>query len=451
MIQLEILNDNVVKKIYRLHSRSKKVVFDTREIEGGELFWALPGSKTHGDQFVQDALSKGAIGAICSDESLKQDNVIVVEDTLRALQEYASWYRSKLQTKAVIGITGSSGKTTTRALTAHVLSGLYRVSQPEKNYNNHIGVPITILNTPENIDFLVLELGANHIGEIEFLCQIARPTEGLITNIGRAHLEGFGSFEGVIRAKTELYKWINEHGSILYVNCDDPLLVAQSDVVKANKIYYGTQKGKVIGKIIGVNPYLRFKFLKPSEIDLLTNLAGKYNLYNILAAAAVGLRHGVPLRIVAKRIATFLPVEMRSNLIKMGESWIWFDAYNANPDSMLASLKSFVDFAKGNRLFIIGSMKELGDQSTQLHKKILDFVLSISTSNDEIVCVGDEWKKLEEPLANKQIKLFSSANDDFFLETVVNQMNSRKFIFIKGSRENKLELILNKLKELFAD
>ncbi len=450
MLRIEKLNSELLNKIYVLHKQSRKVVFDTREIRGGELFWALPGTKTHGNQYVNEALSKGAVGAISSDPTLSRENVIIVSDTLKTLQSYASWYRSRIRAKAIIGITGSSGKTTTRALTTHVLSGLYKVSQPEKNYNNHIGVPITILNTPEDIDFLVLELGANHIGEIEFLCHIARPTEGLITNIGRAHLEGFGSFEGVIKAKTELYRWIDSYGKTLYVNCDDQLLITQSSIIKTNKIYYGTKKGKVIGKIVSANPFLNIGIKKPADITFFTQLSGKYNLYNILAAVSIGLKHGIPLRLVAQRISTFQPVEMRSNLIKLGKNWLWFDAYNANPDSMLESLKSFAEFAKQNRLFIIGSMKELGKESLQLHRKILDFVLRIKNNDDEIICVGREWKDLMYVLQKNHIKWFDSANNKDFLNSL-SQYKDKQYIFVKGSRENRLEVVANKLRELFSD
>ncbi len=450
MSKLQILNNHLIERIYNLHRKSRKVVFDTREIKGGELFWALPGSRTHGNSYIQEALSKGAIGAISSNQEFSQENIIIVQDTLKALQEYASWYRTRIKAKAVIGITGSSGKTTTRSLTAHVLSGLYKVSQPEKNYNNHIGVPIAILNTPEDIDFLVLELGANHIGEIEFLCSIARPTEGLITNIGRAHLEGFGSFQGVIKAKTELYKWIDSHGHTLYVNCDDPLLITQSSSIKANKIFYGTQKAKVIGRIIDAKPFLTIKFYKPFQITVTTQLAGRYNLYNILAAASIGLKHGIPLRIIANQISTFQPVEMRSNLIKAGNKWIWFDAYNANPDSMLASLESFIEFAQKNRLFIIGSMKELGEESFQLHEKILKFVINITSYGDEIICVGSEWKDLVNLLKANNIKWFESAEDKNLLN-LLSQYKDKQAFFLKGSRDNKLELIANRLLELFSD
>ncbi len=447
---LQTLNSYLIERIYHLHRKSRKVVFDTREIKGGELFWALPGSRTHGNNYIQEALSKGAIGAISSNQEFSQENIINVPDTLKALQEYASWYRTRIKAKAVIGITGSSGKTTTRSLTAHVLSGLYKVSQPEKNYNNHIGVPITILNTPEDIDFLVLELGANHIGEIDFLCRIARPTEGLITNIGRAHLEGFGSFQGVIKAKTELYKWIDSHGQTVYVNCDDPLLVTQSSNIRSNKIFYGTQKGKVIGRIINAKPFLTIKFHKPFEITVPTQLAGQYNLYNILAAATIGSKHGIPLRIIANQISTFQPVEMRSNLIKAGNKWIWFDAYNANPDSMLASLKSFIEFAQTNRVFILGSMKELGKESFQLHEKILKFVINITSQGDEIICVGKEWKDLTTLFRTNNIKWFESAEDKNLLN-LLSQYKDKQAFFLKGSRENKLELVADRLKELFSD
>ena len=446
-----ILSDEAIEKIWSLHRNSKKVVFDTREIKGGELFWALPGTRTHGNKYVNEALQKGAIGAICSDQS-KTDlhNVVVVKDTLKALQQYATWYRKRIKAKAVIGVTGSSGKTTTRSLISHVLSSMYSVSQPERNFNNHIGVPITILNTPLNTDFLVLELGANHIGEIEFLCQIAQPTEGLITNIGRAHLEGFGSFEGVIQAKTELYRWIDQHGDTLYVNCEDALLINKSAKTRVNKIYYGVRSGKITARVISANPFLKIRFNKPFNISVNTQLAGKYNLYNMLAAAAVGLKHNIPLRIIAKQLATFRPVEMRSNLVKLKNTWVWYDAYNANPDSMLASLKSFTEIAPDNRLFVLGSMKELGKESARLHRKILEYVIKVMAPNDKIVCIGQEWTELLPELTSKGIH-WSASLDSKIEKIILNLLKNRKYVFLKGSRENRLELVFQKIKELLAD
>ncbi|MDK2910938.1 MAG: UDP-N-acetylmuramoyl-tripeptide--D-alanyl-D-alanine ligase, partial [Bacteroidales bacterium] len=281
-----------MEKLIQLFLHSAGVTTDSRAVKPGQLFFALKGENFDGNQYASGALEAGALAAVVDDpDVVKSDQYIFVENSLQALQALAQWYRQRL-TCPVIGITGSNGKTTTKELIARVLNTQFKTHFTQGNLNNHIGVPLTLLNIPTDTEMIVVEMGANHPGEIDFLSRIAQPDYGLITNIGKAHLEGFGGYEGVIRTKTELYRYIHEKGGSVFVNGSDTLLMKHSEHLQ--RILYNHPDAIVNGEIINDEGYLTFKlFIKNQSFDIQSQLVGSYNMPNLLAAAAIGQHFGV--------------------------------------------------------------------------------------------------------------------------------------------------------------
>jgi len=371
-----------VKNVDRLQGkRLKGVSTDSRTVKPGDVFFAIKGEKFDGHAFVAEAFSHGCTAAVV-EERLPQTSpglvdfpLLVVKDTIRALGQFARWYRQRFDIP-VISITGSNGKTTTKEMIAAVLDQKFSVLKTEGNLNNHIGVPMTLFRLDKKHDVAVVEMGTNHFGEIEYLCSVAEPTHGLITNIARAHLEFFGSLEGVARAKGETFDWLASQG-IGFVNADDPLVVGRAKVLKRRFTYgFGGKRVNVRGRFLGFNEKVqpRFSFgvyplSRPLSVRLRTY--GKHTAENALAAAAVGLHFGIGVTKIKSALEKHRPGTKRMEVLRIQGVTILNDTYNANPDSVLSALQTLaVMDCKGKIIVVLGDMLELGDSSEREHRRI---------------------------------------------------------------------------------
>ncbi len=427
-----------VEKIYDLFLQAEGISTDSRKINKGCLFFALKGDNFNGNKYAEAALSEGASFAIIDEEEFKSsDRTILVDDVLSCLQELALHHRHKLGIP-VLGITGTNGKTTTKELIAAVLSKKFKVSFTQGNLNNHIGVPLTLLAMDSETEFGVVEMGANHPGEIAALCKIADPNFGIITNIGKAHLEGFGSFEGVIKTKGELYDYLNQKDGTVFYNNENPIL-SQLGEKLSHRISYGKEGADLNGEPIQSPPFIHVKAMFPKGVLYLNSrLIGDYNFENILAAACIGQHFEVDPLKIQEAIKEYVPSNNRSQLIQQGDLKIIMDAYNANPTSMRASLISFSQTAAEPRCLILGDMRELGEYSMEEHRLILELLVEKGFTN--VFIVGKE---------------FSSVNQDYDFQSFENAEALGKYLeahkikngtlLIKGSRGIQLEKVLQYL------
>lgn len=360
----------VISHLYDLYKQSSGVSIDSRTIQDRQMFFAIVGERFDGHQFVDQAIEDGASTVVISDETYSRDGyTYLVDDTLKCLQNLAHHHRMQFDIP-VVAITGSNGKTTTKELVHAVLSQKYKVHTTKGNYNNHLGVPITLLSAPINSEILIVEMGANHIQEIDALCRIAAPNYGLITNIGQAHIEGFGSYENIIRGKTELYRYLSEvNGSIFYddenkvLSQNIPLNTKALDYIVSDiEFYYN-------------NPTLEFRDVD-LEVRYITKLYGIYNQANIEAAITLGRYFKVLDEDIFSALTSYVPSMNRSQIKEINGITYIMDAYNANPTSMQASIKSLMNFGNQKKCLILGDMKELGVESLALHKKILEYAKS---------------------------------------------------------------------------
>ena len=359
-------------ELYEIYRQYPVVCTDSRSCQPGSLFFALKGDSFDGNRFAKKALQAGCAYAVVDDPAVKIDNrYIVVEDVLQTLQQLAGYHRQTLQTP-VIGITGTNGKTTTKELLAAVLSARYNLLYTLGNLNNHIGVPLTLLRLKPEHEIAVIEMGANHPGEIWALAQLARPDYGIITNVGYAHLEGFGSFEGVIRTKGELYDYLRETNGKIFIHKENTYL--QSIAHGLEHISYGeSQDVFVSGRVVGSHPFLCFEWEIVDRVySVSTNLVGDYNLWNALAAIAVGLYFDVPVSDMNRALSEYVPTNNRSQWKKTAHNELIIDAYNANPSSMQAALANFASLAVSPKAVILGDMLELGAESQKLHVDIVN-------------------------------------------------------------------------------
>lgn len=414
---------------------------DTRRIEEGSIFFALRGDQFDGNAFAADALAKGAAYAVVSDPSLKGPKFFHVPDTLDALQSLAREHRRHFLIP-VIGITGSNGKTTTKELLTAVLSRKFNTHATQGNLNNHIGVPLTILQLKKEHEILVCEMGANHIGEIAALCEIASPTHGLITNIGKAHLEGFGSLEGVKKAKGELFDYLRAHDGFAFVNADDYALVDISQHLP-NKLKYALKEESVADNyfLYHATPgQPGFTIIdRNNGYSISSSLFGFYNASNILAAYSVGKYFGVPDEVLANALSSFVSKSNRSERITWKGSTIIKDAYNANPSSMELALVAFADqYPEG--WIILGDMKELGESSADAHNQIVQKALQ--TKFEKIFLVGDAFKNsyLNTNQKDPRVAIFSRVEE--LAERWDWPACEGKNILMKGSRSMHLEKLL---------
>ena len=427
-----------IANLYAIFRNHPTVTTDSRNIPANSIFFALKGDNFNGNAFANEAILKGAAYAVIDEpESATNDKMILVEDVLLSLQQLAQYHRNQLGLP-ILAITGTNGKTTTKELITAVLSKKFRVNSTKGNLNNHIGVPLTLLSMSTETEFGVVEMGANHPGEIKILCEIANPDFGLITNIGKAHLEGFGSFEGVIKTKSEMYDFIRNNGGKCFVSADNSLLTKQANHIE--QISYGKSTDYFMaGELASTDNYLVVKALfQKGWLYLKSKLIGDYNFENLLAAACVGKYFEVDPLLIQEAIAEYSPSNNRSQLIQKAKNTIIMDAYNANPTSMMAALTNFAGIRNENKCIILGDMLELGTVSAEEHQKITDFIEEQKFS--EVYLVGPQFKNTIDRTQKKkfdQVELLSN-----YLKT---QPIENKLILIKGSRGIHLEKILELL------
>ena len=421
-----------IESLYELYSAHPQIQTDTRKLQAGDLFFALKGDRFDGNTFAKQALEAGAVAAIIDDPKAYIDTrTIVVEDVLKTLQALARYHREQLRIP-VIAITGSNGKTTTKELVHAVLSSTYKTYTTEGNLNNHIGIPMTILKIRPDAEIAVIEMGANHQKEIEGYCQYALPTHGLITNIGKAHLEGFGGIDGVKKGKGELFDYLREHKGTVFVFKDQEALRDLSRNM-AHKTTYGLSDADITGSIVSAKPFLSVQINHP-EIGIINSaLVGDYNYPNILAAVAVGLYFKVPAFKIKKAIEAYTPTNSRSQMMHVGTNEIILDAYNANPSSMQAAIKNFSALPAEKKILFLGAMAELGEESTAEHQKLIDLIQSYKWY--QVILVGDEFKKVQHPYLN-----FNNSGEA--AEWVKKNPAEKASILIKGSRSSKMEKVL---------
>src|SRR5690554_2306667 len=359
-----------INSLYEYFNESSGICTDTRQIKKGCLFFALTGDKFNGNLFAQEALDKGARFAIVDDPEFHKSTgeTILVRNSLTALQELAQFHRKQLGIP-IIALTGSNGKTTTKELINAVLSQKYDTTATLGNLNNHIGVPLTILSMSSDTEIGIVEMGANHVGEIELLSEITSPDYGYITNFGKAHLEGFGSLDGVVKGKTELYNFLRKANKEIFVNADDSTQMQNSEGIK--RITFGTEDSNYIITTIENSKQLRVQY---KGIDIQSNLVGHYNFPNIAAAIAIGAYFDVPPLQIKNGIESYTPTNNRSQLLKKGTNTILMDAYNANPSSMMVALDNFKNLEDTQKILILGDMFELGVDAAGEHQTIVDYL-----------------------------------------------------------------------------
>lgn len=427
------------KNLYELFLQHPTITTDSRNVPEGSLFFALKGETFDGNAYAKMALEKGAAYAVIDEKEYADENnerLILVDDVLVALQQLAKFHRVHLGTP-IIGITGTNGKTTTKELIATVLKKKYNVLYTQGNFNNHIGVPKTLLQMRKEHDIAVIEMGANHPGEIKTLVEIVLPDFGIITNVGKAHLLGFGSFEGVIHTKGELYDFIRELQGTVFINNDNPHLIGISQDLKLVK--YGQKDADdllVKGQLLECNPFLKFQWGiqtadNSQSSTVQTRLIGSYNLDNALAAACIGTYFEVPANDISAALEEYAPSNNRSQLTITKDNKLVVDAYNANPTSMKAALDNFRLIPADHKMCILGQMGELGDVSDEEHQKVIEQIGE--GGFEQVWLVGENFTKTQHPA---QYRLF--ANVDEVKAAIATQKPQGYLILIKGSNSNKL-------------
>jgi len=417
-------------ELYSLFLKYPVVTTDSRNCPFGSIFFALKGEKFDGNDYLEQALQNGAAYAVGDRTSLPQgDRIIHVDNALQSLQNLANYHRKQLNTK-VIAITGTNGKTTTKELIAATLSTQYPVLFTQGNLNNHIGVPLTLLQLKPEHRFAVIEMGANHPGEIHALCCIADPDFGLITNVGKAHLEGFGSFEGVVRTKTELYDYIREKNGTVFVNIENPILKERSE--NTHRIFYGTSPEAFIqGRIIDSESCLELEWNLVNRIK--TQLVGNYNFENVLAAICVGVYFDATALQINDAIANYTPTNNRSQSLKTQRNHLIIDAYNANPSSMQVALDNFLSLKASPKMVIIGEMKELGKYSEEEHQKLVNRLME--SVIDKVILCGKNFQNIRTDAPEWAV----FQDTDELLAYLHFENFSGFHVLIKGSRTNQLE------------
>lgn len=423
-----------IKYIHSLFLKCSSVSIDTRNIQANSLFVAIKGDRFDANVFAQQALEKGASYVIIDDQSYFIDHrTILVKDSLKALQELAKFHRDYLKIP-IIGLTGSNGKTTTKELINVVLSKKMNTKATVGNLNNHIGVPLTLLSFTSETEIGIVEMGANHQKEIEFLCEIAKPDFGYITNFGKAHLEGFGGVAGVIQGKSEMYKYLSEWDKLVFINLEDSIQVEKSDGLRV--FTFGVEKRNADVNITSVkaNPFVEIFF---SDLVIKSHLIGLYNANNINAALTIGKYFGISDKEIKEAIESYIPENNRSQLLTKGTNKIILDAYNANPSSMVVAIENFIQLENSNKVMILGDMFELGQESSKEHRAIINMLLN----EDEVKCyfVGSAF--YENKIEEQHFFYFESFED--FSNSISEHTFANNSILIKGSRGMALERTLD--------
>tara|TARA_B100001105_G_scaffold141991_1_gene113787 strand:- start:68 stop:1324 length:1257 start_codon:yes stop_codon:yes gene_type:complete len=416
-----------IQKLYQFFLKHPIICTDSRKITKGSIFFSLKGKNFNGNKFAEKAIKDGCSFAVVDEkEFATNDKFILVDDVLGTLQNLAKHHRTLLNIP-IIGITGTNGKTTSKELINAVLSSEKCCYATKGNFNNHIGVPLSILEITSSHEIAIIEMGANHIGEIAFLCNISQPIFGVITNIGKAHLEGFGSFESVIKAKSELYNYIQKNNGNVFVNNEAELLIELADNIR--KTTYG-KNGDYKGSIASNTPFVSVQF---GENSIISNLIGDYQFYNIMLAISVGKYFEITDKNIKKAIESYTPKNNRSEIIKTKSNTIILDAYNANPSSMTAMLHSFAKQNYENKLCILGDMLEMGNTSLQEHKAIIDLANELKL---ECIFIGTEFAQVHKQVYN---------STDKFSEFLKEKPITNKTILLKGSRGITLEKLVKLL------
>ena len=436
-----------IKELYKLYKQHPCITTDSRDCPEGSIFLALKGESFDGNKFALQAIEKGCAYAIVDDSKLLTDDnrLILVDDCLQTFKDLAREHRRQFDIP-VIGITGTNGKTTTKELVAAVLSQKYNVLYTQGNFNNDVGVPKTLFRLTKDHEIAVIEMGASHPGDIKTLAETAEPTCGLITNVGKAHLQGFGSFEGVIKTKCELYDFLRTRkDGLIFINADNEYLTDQ--IGEEEEIWlspYSTDPEKqytcISGEIIECNPFLKFRWREPLMVleeegrstkwhKVQTKLVGSYNIDNLLAAIAVGINFGVDRKKICAALEEYTPSNNRSQMTVTEKNHLVVDAYNANPSSMMAALENFQLMQADHKMAILGAMRELGDVSEEEHQRIVDYLAA--TDIEEVWLVGEEFQNIRCDYRKfhdvEQVKAAIAA-----------EQPEGRYILIKGSNSTKL-------------
>jgi UDP-N-acetylmuramoyl-tripeptide--D-alanyl-D-alanine ligase len=423
-------------ELYNIFIKHRTISTDSRQIPDGCLFFALKGENFNGNLYAKAAIENGAAYAVIDDSSFDGNQTLLVDDVLTTLQQLALMHRRK-HNIPVLAITGSNGKTTAKELINAVLSRKYRVTATRGNLNNHIGVPLTLLGITTDTELAIIEMGANHQGEISQLCTFAEPTHGMITNIGKAHLEGFGGYQGVIKAKSELYAWLRDSGGKVFVNAGNELLMELTTGM--NRVLYGSEQNAYCRGTVGTGSEMLFINWHSGAdiIPVSTNLVGSYNFENAMAAICIGMFFEVPSEKVHSAISEYLPSNSRSQAMKTAKNSIILDAYNANPTSMQAAINNFSQVKADHKMVILGDMLELGEESPAEHHAIIDLVQK--SAFEKAIFVGPEFKKA---VGNQFISFLNSAEA---YQNLLEQKTEGYTILIKGSRGIQMEKVLEAL------
>ena len=430
-----------IEALYQNFLSSTGVTTDTRNIAEGNIFFALKGDKFNANSFVAEAFAKGAKIVVADelhDAGWKEqfaERLLLTDDSLKTLQALAGYHRNQLKCP-VIAITGSNGKTTTKELIAAVLSKKYKTCATKGNLNNHIGIPLTLLSIKNDVEFAVVEMGANHQGEIASYCDYVRPDYGLITNVGMAHTEGFGGFDGVVKGKTELYKYIGDHGGHIFVSADNELLLSKISDPEKSITYGKAATAYCHGRLGSSTDFLSLIIdAADKEVNIQTQLVGDYNFENAMSAVCIGKYFGVSINQIKEALENYTPTNNRSQKISFGSNTIILDAYNANPSSMIEALKNFSKIPATNKVVILGEMMELGDYAKPEHEKIAALVKDMPLAKK--VFVGGGFHFLE----HEPSVIYFAKTDDL-KQWFKSQQFQNTYILIKGSRKNELEKIL---------
>ena len=424
-----------LERIYQYYSKKNIISTDSRKIDEGCVFVALKGERFDGNDFAYQVATEGKAACVIADRKdlPEHERLFIVENSLTTLQHLARLHRERCDIP-IIGITGTNGKTTTKELVATTLSKKYNIIYTQGNFNNHLGVPLTLLRIKPETELAVVEMGANHPGEIAQLCEIAQPDYGIITNIGKAHIEGFGSFDGVIKTKNELYQYLRTKGESLktkvFVNGNNELLMKLSDGM--DRIVYKTTDNRQ-RTTDHTSPFLEIDW---NNNNIKTHLVGDYNYENVMAAIAVGTYFGVEENLIIEALENYVPSNNRSQFIRSEKNEIVMDAYNANPSSMHHSITNFKNIADDNTLLILGDMKELGCESENEHRHIIDLLKELNFDN--VILIGEEFKKV-----SHGTDYMNFNNVEELIEHINQNGIVGKRILIKGSNSTHLEKLAN--------
>ena len=417
-------------ELYNYFKESSSVSTDTRLINKGSIFFALKGENFDGNKFAEEAIKSGASYAVIDDQSLNNPKFIKVKNVLKSLQDLSKFHRSKLLKTKIIALTGSNGKTTTKELISEVLKKKYKIISTIGNLNNHIGVPLTLLRIKQNTEIAIVEMGANHLNEIKLLTDLINPDFGLITNFGKAHLEGFGSIEGVIKGKSELYDFLIKNDKKAFINNDDYI---QNQFI-GNKISFSKEdKSNYIFKEVKDTNYAGLNY---NDFIVDSKLTGNYNYHNIAFATSIGLYFNISIEKIKEAISNYIPSNNRSQIIKKNNKLIILDAYNANPTSMISAINSLIK-KQGKKSVILGDMFELGNQSEKEHHDLIDFCVKNNFEN--IFLIGNEFFKQKDKF---EIPFFYKTKDELNKHIKKFPITS-KYILIKGSRGMRMENLIN--------